>query len=180
MQELHSGTQETTRWLWRALTGFMVIVVFSSIYEMSEELIQAARLAPTVMDMVSAFGGAFIQLGFFVAIGGVAAGFMWGAGRSYVRLLNGYLEYHWFFWEWDCLRKADLRQFTEARIGMHTIRRRGRSYSTPSILFTRRDDAKGNGEGEEYIPLPKGVPEESQQLFLQSVNREIKQIRGGR
>jgi hypothetical protein len=186
MEELHPVITESATWVWRLAAGLVVFICLSILYGTVEDLVLSLQIAQNSVDVFEAAVGALMRTTFFLVLGAVAGGFVWGIARAYLRLANGYLEYRWKFWRWDCLQRVDLRLVTEATIGEQITSYRGRTSRHPAILFRKKKQTQPPSPGkremseeEMILPLPKGVPEQAAELFLQKVNQEIKHLSGG-
>lgn len=184
MQELHPKITEPAERLWRiAALGAFVVGIFY-LYSSIEDLQSTYKNIANGIDLFQFFVILLLKIGsigLFVLIGG----FYWGAMRAYLRLTDGYLEYHYTILRWPITSKVDLRTVGVARIGDHVRGYGRRKTSERAILFSSKENLETMPQKEaeqfeaKYSLLPKGISDNEAGAFLQKVNEEIERVNGG-
>lgn len=185
MEELRPKQGATVSWKNRFIFAVVGFFLLSYLYGVAQEIVGEARTASSGTDVASTILHALIILAVFGGGGGMVLGFFWGQAAAYLRLVDGALEYRWKWWKWEHSRPVDLRTVTAARLEDHVTYYKGRSTTTPSIMFTPKPSAvpltqqQIDDYEDEFVPLPRGVSPEETHVFLQKVNQEIKRVNGG-
>ncbi len=185
MQELHSTQMEMARTVWRVCAILALLALIVPIMGTMDSLRFDLEFDKTVLDVIESSAGALIGLLFFGALDFVIAGFLWGKGRNFLRLVDGGLEEHYFFWWKEFFNRVDLRTVTNPRRGVHVTYGKGVKV-LPAFLFTEKGKAEPlDKETDEmevipFILIPRGVPEADIDRFFDGVKQEMKRLNGGR
>lgn len=182
MEELHSVDLQTARVVWRVLAVVILLGLGMTLYIAVQDLRFNLAFSRDHVRALEEYVGAAVRFVFFGALGIVGAGMLWGKDRTFLRLSNGTLEEHWFFWEKECVNVVDLRTVTEVTYGDHTIYgyrgaqvRSAFLFTDPQVSSLAHTDRE-KMENQPYILTPNGVPEANIKLFLEKIREEIKQV----
>lgn len=187
MQELHSTQMEMARAVWRVCAVIVLCAFLIPLVGTVDGFRRELEFTKTGLDVVESSIFPLIKLVFYGAFAGIIAGFIWGKGRSFLRLSEGLLEEHYFFWEKEFFNRVDLRTVTNARKGVHLkYVSKGGVLRLPAFLFTRKgekeplDQETDEPETVPHILIPRGVPEAEIDRFFDQVTQEIKRLSTGR
>lgn len=184
MQELHATQMEAARVVWRICSIVALLVFLIPLVGTIDDLRFELEFAKTALDVIESSAGALMGLLFFGVLDFVIAGFLWGKGRNFLRLVDGGVEEHYFFWHKEFFNRVDLRTVTSVRRGMHVKHAKGVQL-LPAFLFTEKGKVEPvNKETDEaevipYILIPRGVPDAEIDRFFDQVAQEIKRVNGG-